>query len=139
MVKPSDFILSTDYATLKNDADASISVVVPGSQSIPGTTGANYSYLEFYADSSIGVQGSIIQSQIASSKDSTKYCIALNKLYTRNGSLGTYSVVCVIIRTSPTNLRCLVYIPNPYATTLTTEAGDETIYFDVTTFIPPIV
>lgn len=132
MVKPSLFNLTTDYATLGNDAGGTGSATVAGAQVIAGA-----GHLEYSQDLFIGAQASINRLQISSSKDSNiRYSTQLLS-YGRTGSLGTYSIVAFAYRIAPSTLRCSVYIQNPYAGAMTTAAGDETFIFYIDTFIPP--
>lgn len=132
MTKPTQFILSSDYATLKNDDSKSTSVTAPGSQSIAGS-----GYLEYHSDLTVGAQASLNRVQISSSKDSnTRYATELLE-YARTGSLGGYNIVAYAFRISTTMMRCSIYVPNPYGGAMTSEAGDETFNFYINTFTPP--
>jgi hypothetical protein len=141
MVKPSQFILTTDYATLKNDDADSTSVTAPGAQVVPAAVGPLGGYLEYHTDLEVGVQGSITRLQISSSKQSnivySTRTLSLDRTGTVLGMPAIYSVVAFTYRVGPTTLRCQVYIQNPNADPLTTEAGNETFTFYVNTFIPP--
>lgn len=136
MTKPSNFIMTTDYATLQNDDGTSTTVTAPGSASVPGS-----SYVEYHTDLTIGAQASINRVQIASSKDSNTRFATQALYYLRTGTVGgvatPYNILAFAYRTSATNLRCQVYIPNPNLTTLTTASGNETFTFYIDTFIPP--
>lgn len=141
MYNPDKFILSTDFATLKNDADTTVQVTFPGSIVIPGSVGPAGSYSERHTDVVIGAQGAISRVQISSSKDSNIIHPARNLYYDRSGIvLGistSYTLSAFVYRISPTTMRCIVLIPNPYSDPLTTASGDETITFHVNTFLPP--
>ena len=138
MTKPSDFISTTDFATLKNDAGGNGAVTVPSGTSVAGS-GAYYNSV----DLTIGVAGSIVRGQIASSKASGDFyssqIMSMGRTGTVDGYSATYSIYAFFYRTSPTNLRLQVFIPNPYGSTLTGAAGDETFTFFASTFIPPYV
>ena len=142
MTKPSQFILNTDYATLKNDASGTVSVTAPGSQVVPAAVGPVGGYLEYHTDIEIGVAGSITRLQISSSKESnTVYStrtLDILRLGTVLGFPGVpYNIIAFTYRTAPTTLRCIVYVSNPNTDPLTTAVGDETFTFYVNTFIPP--
>lgn len=141
MYNPEKFILSTDFATLKNDADTTVQVTFPGSQIIAGSVGPAGSYAERHVDVNIGAQGAISRIQISSSKDSNIIHPARNVFYTRNGTVlgfsATYTIDAFVYRISPTTMRCSLFVPNPYSDPLTTESGDETMTFEVNTFLPP--
>lgn len=135
ITQPESFISTTDFPTLKNDNRGSASVVVPASVSIPGNGS-----LEFHADITIGVAGAVTQCRIRSSGFSSQWIIgqmlSIIRTGSNSGSPTPYNIYAFIYRTSPTNLRCEVYIPNPYSTVTTGGAG-ETIDYFVNTFIPP--
>lgn len=143
MTKPEDFILSTDYATLKNDATGITTVSIPASQVIPASIGPNGSYLEYHSDLEIGTIGALTRIQISSTKDSNAIYATRTADYGRTGStpsgpgISSYSVDAFLYRISPTTVRCQVYILNQYPEPLTTEAGVETITFYVNTFLAP--
>lgn len=132
MVKPSDFILNTDYATLKNDNEATVSVTAPGSAALASGGSLTYS-----ADRVIGSKASINRVQISSTKDSNIKYGTNALIYSRTGSLGSYSIYAYVFSSGPDTVRFQVLIPNPYGAPMTTEAGDETFNFDIDTFIPP--
>lgn len=132
MTQPSKFILSTDFATLKNDAQTSTSVTFPASTVVVGS-----SYAEFHVDLVIGKQASLNRIQIASSKDSNKRYIGKTLGYSRSGSLGAYTILAYTTRISSSTLRCTVYLQNLYGGNMTSEAGNETFSFFIDTFIPP--
>ena len=137
MPRPSSFITSTDYPTLKNDGTTTTdpTVTIPASASIPGN-----SYLEYHTDITIGVKGAISLCRISSTADSNKWYQAQIVTYTRvgtnSGLPAAYAFQAFIYRASATTVRCQVLIPNPYSTT-TTGAASETITFHVNTFLPP--
>lgn len=136
MPKAESFILSTDFATLKNDAAASTSVTAPGSATVVGG-----SYVEYHSDLNIGVVGSLTRIQVSSSKNSNSIQVTRFVAGSRTGvvlgSPAAYGIYAFVYRLDSDTLRCQVYIPNPYADSLTTEAGDETFTFYVNTFLPP--
>lgn len=138
MVKPSSFITSSDYATLKNDDSTIATVVFPASVAIAGSGSRTETF-----DVTIGAKGAINRIQISSSKDSSKRYVTQTLAYTRTGTVGgfptPYSILAFVSRTSATNLRCTVYVPNPSGSTLTTASGDETFVFYIDTFIPPFI
>lgn len=142
MVKPSHFILTTDYATLKNDDSDALQVTAPGAQAVPSATGPLGGFLEYHQDIEVGAQGSVTRLQISSSKDSNTVYSTRDLSVQHNGTVGgipgfLYSVTAFTYRVSSTTIRCQVYILNPYSGILTTETGDETFTFYINTFIPP--
>jgi len=141
MTKPESFILTSDFATLKNDSNVTVSVTVPSSVVIPGSVTAVGQYVEYHQDSTSGKQGAISRIQISSSGDSNRIYPARTVSWERLGTVGgvggfSYSVFAFTYRVNPTTVRCMAYIMNPYSTPLTTAAG-ETITFYVATFLPP--
>lgn len=136
MTTPNQFILTSDFASLKNDAGTTVKVTFPGSSSVAGG-----SYKEVATDVVIGTKASINRTQISSSKDANTRYAGLYLSYTRTGThagvASPYTLFAFVYRTSPTTLRCSAYVANPYAGTLTTAATDETFTFYVDTFIPP--
>lgn len=136
MTKPTDFISTTDYATLKNDASTTLTVVVPGSASMPMNTVNNYT-----TTATIGQAGSSIRGRGNSSRNATIWYVANQVSFQRTGTLSgsptPYTLTAVVYRTAPDTLTLLATIFNPYAGTLTTQSGSETITFEVSTFLSP--
>jgi len=136
MTKPSDFIESSDYASLANDDNGEVSVTFPGSQSIPPNT-----MKVFSTTINLGSLGSSMRWRICSNKDSNKWFVGAQLQYDRNGSIPgtavTYSIIAVVTKTSPTAVTVLAIVLNPYSDTLITEAGDETFQLHANTFVPP--
>lgn len=136
MTKPTQFILNTSYATLKNDDSGSGSVVVPSSVNIAGSGSVSYS-----TDLTIGAQGAFTRARIRSSKEGSRWIVANAIGYIRTGTtLGSpaiYDIFAFVWRPNATTLRLQVHIQNPYSSTLTTASGAETIDFFVNTFLPP--
>jgi len=132
-MKPDDFILTSDFATVKSDTfGATATVTVPSAVSV--AAGAT---VEYTADISGGSSGAALRCRIRSSKASSAWLAAPQVVYTRTGSLGLYSLVALVYLLAPGTVRCSVRIFNDSGSTMTTEAGAETIDFVVSTFIPP--
>lgn len=139
MVKPSDFILTTDFATFKNDAIGQFTLTIPGSLVVLPNT--------FYSTSSsfdIGTAGAPARTYINSSAFPSKWFFgpALQILATGNDSISgsvTYQCFIVISRTSPTTVTATAYIPGNTTGPgiLTTEPTARTITIKAATFIPP--
>lgn len=132
----SNFIVSTDYPTLKNDAEIEGQIIIDGSLSIAGG-----SYETGYADVEIGEPGSLTRTRIASSKNSNTFywgqVVVFGRTGTNGGSPAPYDIFVFVNRISLTTLRFQAYIPNPYGTTLTGEAGTDTITIKTNTYIAP--
>lgn len=130
----SSFILSSDFATLKNNANGSGSITVLALITIP-TDGIYY-----YVDVNIGTSGAIARGRIRSSQAANKWLVANAVDYNRTGPNGdTYSIFAFMWRPSATVLRFQVAIPNPYNAAFTASATAETIDFYANTFLPPFV
>lgn len=139
--QPSQFILTTDFPTLKNDFFGSGTITIAGSIVIPGSGTASG-----FGDVTIGVQGSVVRGRISSTKnldtvgDPIAYTgqnIAFSRTGTVLGSPASYQVFAFMFRSASTKLRFQVYILNPYVDPLTTEAGTDVIFLYANTFIPP--
>lgn len=138
MTKPSNFILNTDYATLKNDADGYVSVALPSSLNIAAATTYSTS-----SSITLGVAGSDIRQRISTSKDNIWYTsrsilYASSSGATVSGSPSSYDVVVTVSRTAPTTITLTVFIPNPYGSTMTITGLSQVISAYVATFIPPM-
>ena len=134
--QPNQFITSTDFPNLLNDSRASGDVFIPSGFSIPAGLTAT---AEIDFDS--GQIGALSRGRIASTKNFTNWyvgqIIAFQRIGTQSGIPAPYTIYALFYRTSPTVLRAQVLIQNVYASTLTGEAGDETIYFYSNQFIAP--
>ena len=139
MSKPSNFQLTTDFATLKNDAIGDITLTFAGSQVLLGNT------VKTITDTiDLGVRGASLRSRIGSSKDSNTWYICSSASYRRVGSVPAnptagYSVIALVSRTSPTTITVAATVLNPYGVTLPTAAGAETFSFRLNTLLPPFV
>lgn len=134
MPKAESFILTTDFATLKNDSlvPLSASINVPNAAVLPGN-----GYLQYSADITAGTVGAVTRVQMMSTRSAGLIQCSRTIHFTRtNASLQTYTVTAFVWRTSPTNVRCQVYIPNPYSFNINLSVA-ETVTFYLNTFIPP--
>jgi hypothetical protein len=136
MTKPEQFILNSDYATLKNDARNTIQITIPGSMVISASS--------TYSNSTIitlGTIGAAIRSRINSNKDPSLDMLGSSVSYSRTGTSGggpaLYDVLACVTRESSTTVRLTVLIRNPYGATLTLAAGSEIITADINTFLSP--
>jgi hypothetical protein len=136
MTAPENFISTTDYATLKNDATTTLSVTVAGALSIATST--------IHTDTTsatLGTAGAILRGQINSSRASSTWYVANAASFTRTGTVGgvgsSYSLNVSIIRTAATTVQLIAAIYNPYASALTTQAGTETITYSINSFLSP--
>ena len=141
MTKPSNFILNSDYATLKNSQlGLTATVSIPASVVIPAD-----SYAQWTQDITITESYAISSCRISSSRYSNRWLVA-NYLSNQrtNGRLSDgstnvwYSVACFVNRINSTTVRFTAYIRNEYsALALTTEATSETFSLVMNTFVPP--
>lgn len=132
MSSPSSFILSSDYGTLKNDTDNVVTITIPASATIPGN-----SYVAYTSDVTASQAGSIVQTQIGDSYLGQVVCAS--QVIFHHETADPYDVFCLVFRPSPTTLRCVAYIPNPYAGDITGLNQAVTYTFYVDTFLPPVV
>lgn len=135
-MQPEEFILTTDYATLKNDDSGTFQLVVPGSMNI--ASGGVYSNI---SNVSIGGDSVNTRSQINSTRASTIWVAAsqvdFQRTGTVSGSPSPYTLFTSINRIGVGELELRIAIVNVSIDTLTTQAGDETITFDIRTFKSP--
>jgi hypothetical protein len=134
--KPSRFLINSDYASLKRDGLAVVQTTLSGSTSI-----ASGSTFEWHEDTTAGSAGALNLGLIQSANNGRGFhfmnAINFTKTGTVSGSPTPYSVLCFISRPSATTVRCNVQILNPYGSTLTTEASDDTITFAAYTLVAP--
>jgi len=139
MPKPSNFILTTDYSTYKNDAIGSIVFTIPGSISIAANTSYKASY-----NLAIGTQGAPSRAFINSSASPSQWFVGPMLQVVCDGidsffGATPYYYYITILRTAPNVVTVNVEISNYAfgAGTLTTETTPRTITVKLATFIPP--
>ena len=137
MSKPENFILSTDYPTLKNDGNSSISITIPASITITAAEG----YWQSTESITVGSIGSFIRPTIKSSRNNKEYVVRnLYELGTASSPVGAnYYIIIDVYRKNSTTMEVSVFIPNNLypATTLVTENITETITVKLATFLSP--
>lgn len=137
---PEDYILNSEYATLKNDTSGTLSVTLPNTLAIAAGGVAT-----FTDTITLGVAGSSVRSRIMSTKDNNWLSMnsVLPYIYqsgaTVSGTSQGYYVYVSANRVSPTEIRLLVTIPNNYGANMTISGLAQTITARVTTFLPPFV
>lgn len=137
MTKPSDFILTTDYATLKNDNKGSVSITLPSAILIPAAGIYSQS-----ASIPIGVRGSSFRSRISSTKRTEQF-VTNTVVYSYSsgatviGSPTNYDIFVTVTRANPTSLTLSVTIPNGFADPMSVTGLAQTITANVATFLPP--
>jgi hypothetical protein len=137
--KPSEFIMSTDYATLKNDDTNTISVTFPSGLIL--TAGQRYVVTQ---DLVIGTINASSRVRISSSKISNQYFAGCIAWVDRTGVIAgptnvPYALRAFITRINPTTVRAVVGMLNPYSEGMATAFGDETFTFEIDTFLSPFV
>lgn len=139
MSKPSNFILSTDYATYKNDATGQLSLTIPASIVIAPNTSYTTSQ-----SVNIGTNGAPARTFINHSAQPTRWYIAPQIQVVASGidsiiGARDYFYYIYVTRTSPTTVTVNVEIPNYSfgAGNLTTESVARNVTVKIATFIPP--
>lgn len=134
-----NFILTTDFATLKNDAitnSLTTSVTFPASVSVGGN-----SYSQFSSTIDIPENVNVIRAQIQSSLNSgisqpTDQVIDVRN-GTVSGSSGFFYNDIAYYTTSNNQITCNVLCINPYSSTLITASSPVTYTFNFQIFLPP--
>ena len=142
MSKPNNFILNTDYASLKNDAKGSVTIIVPANIVIPAS--GTYTYID-YKDVEIGRKSASSRVQISSSRLGNDMYATLMLYTTGKGRIivdgstyyTDYLITSFFTRINDTTVRASVYIPNQTPYTLYCENTVETIKFNINTFLSP--
>lgn len=133
MNKPENFILNSDYATYKNDSNATVTLVMPASQVIPN--GGSYSA---YSDVTVGTIGANMMVTIKHSGYPSNAEYSTQKLtYYADGSF--IPMIVEVFRLNATTVRLRLFIPNNSGSSITTEATPRTITAKISTFLSPFV
>lgn len=138
MNDPNNFIVSTDFATIKNDdSDSTLSVTIPSSVVVAANS--------IYTQTSVVTVGSAvsnIRARIKSSKDGRWVVGAsLSMLRTGTNAFGpaSYRTLVTVTRESATQVRLTAFIRNADPDAVTTASGAETFNAEVSTFLSPFV
>jgi len=138
MTKPENFILNSDYATLKNDGSTTLSVTLPDTLSIPPSTTYSIS-----ATASLGVAGASTRQRISSTKNAIQY-ITKSVVYSYTSGATVigepfvyWSIFVFINRRTSDSVDLTVFIPNQYGNTMNITGLSQTITAKVATFLPP--
>ena len=138
MTKPSNFTLSSDYATLKNDATGTLSVTLPSGVVIPAAT--VYTQTDTI---SIGTPGASYRSRVNSTKR-TQWLISKSIIYSYSSGATippsvsvNYDIFVSIVKQSSTQVVLRVSIPNAYTDPMTVSGLAQTVTAHVATFLPP--
>lgn len=138
MTKPSNFIQSSDYATLKNDETGTFTLYVGDSGVI--TPGNSYIYSSVLT---IGTVNSSIRSQMATSLDNKFWSTSVLQLtlrvtyYTGTNPEGNFLKSVIIERISPTQIRMYLKVENYFAFNIRITGGYQTVTANVATFLSP--
>lgn len=136
-MRPEDYLLTTDFATLKNDATGTLTVTLPNTLSIPGAT-----TYQNGQDITIGTSGASFRARMGSTKNnkwynSTTVVYAYSSGATVDGSPSPYIVFTTLSKISADVVRLTVFIPNGYGSTMSISGLSQTITAVVATFLPP--
>lgn len=135
-MKPEDFILTTDYTTIKNDGEESFTITIPGNSTIGAGVSRQWTQTKV-----VGTQGGFDLLQLSYTGQSVRYAGPITSV-SRNGTApgwGTvsYDIRLQVSRTSPTEITAVAEIFNFTSATLTTNSSAITFTFYVTTLRPP--
>ena len=139
---PSNFILNSDFATLKNsERGLTATITVTASKFIVAN-----SYWEQHVDIPITEAYAVSTARISSSRNSNRYlsCNYLDMVYmdgytdSAGDWIVTYNVEAFIFRLSSNVVRFQIYIRNPYGEILVTDGTAETFSLYMNTFVPPL-
>lgn len=137
--KPEQFILTTDYGTLKNDASGTINLLIPTGATIPAG-----GFVEYSETLEIGTRNASTRVQMTSTADSGYWTIGnirevfLRVRYNTTGNpVFDYLQAANIERISPTIIRLYCRIGNPQGFSITIVSPAQTITAEVVTFLSP--
>jgi len=137
MNNPDSFVLTTDYATLKNSQQQlTATITVPSGQVIAGS--AYYaSFVDVPITASLGLSAGRISSSKNSNRSLVGNAVDMYRSGTESGFPAPYDIYAFLWRVSPNVVRFQVLIQNPYVGNLTGESGSETFTVVFNTFLPP--
>jgi hypothetical protein len=138
MTKPSNFILNSDFATLKNDDTNSLSVSITDSGVLAfGATKVYESFLD------IGTKNAGLRVQMYSSASPSNIWCAMGMTVPVTVTAGpggtfTYNLPVTVERVSPTRVRLYsIFYSFGFGITMRITGGYQTITADVATFLSP--
>jgi len=137
MTKPESFILTTDYATLKNDDQGTLTVIVPASLSV---TASNTTV--FSSTAPIGSAGAPMRVSLSVTGLPVDNSLIADTMEivgegTLSGSPQNWTIRAVCYRSSATNVSLRATIYNPDGATLILGNPQITISAKINTFLPP--
>lgn len=135
MTKPNNFILNTDFPTIRNSLsnNGTVSITIPKRVTIaPG------GYWQATANITIGAKASIIRSTITTSFENKTF-VARNLTETDSSPSGTYYKLIDLYRINPTTMQLSVFIPNTLypLKELITANEENVITCNISTFLSP--
>lgn len=146
MSRLEDFILNTDYGSLKNDDSIVVVLTVPASDTIPGNGRKLYTQ-----DVNIGSAFGLLNVMVKNNRSGTEsgggggtnrsYAAGVQLSYSRTGNVegnaAAYSVRAYAYHISQKTVRCVVEIQNPYNVNMTTMNQSDVYTMSVKTFLLP--
>jgi hypothetical protein len=137
MTKPKNFNVTTDYATLKNDAKGTMNLVINTGVVIP--PGGSYTY-ETFLD--LGTRNAGMRVQMKSSRYGDNWTVGTSmqtKIIDDIAPYGSFDdyFVANVQRVSPTRLRLYLIVVNFSPVNMTIVGGGQTITAEINTFLSP--
>lgn len=148
-ITPENFMLTTDFATLKNDDSATITITVPPNIVVPPSGTFTYSTS---TSVKVGTKAASLRTRMGSTRVSaTRRFVTPFLNTTGHGSVvvtgsggGTfptqYSIYAFVSRTSPDTVTAYAVIQNSFGSpnaTLVCDGVTETFTFELSTFLSP--
>lgn len=137
--RPEQFILTTDYGTLKNDATGTISLLIPTGATIPAL-----GFVEYSNTLEIGTRNAGTRVQMSSSAESDNWTpghIREVLIRARHNTTGNpvfdYYQAVNLERIDPTTVRLYCRIGNPNNFSITIVSAAQTVTANVATFLSP--
>jgi hypothetical protein len=138
MTKPESFIFNSDYATLANDAEGTISITTSTGQVI--TPGSEYT---FSSTITLGSRNAPTRSEMNTSAFPTIWIptesldLLITVLYAIDGNTYDANTTANIYRSSPTEITMAITVTNPFAFDITINGGVQLVTANVSTFLSP--
>ena len=147
MSKHENFMLNTDFESLRNDGQVSLSITVPASVTIPA--GGQH---VMTSDTTVGSSDGLINAKVKNNRSGPNtidspagadawYSSGIQLAYTRTTTIGgnpaPYTTGVSVYRLSGGRLRCSVAVSNPYNVPMTTMNQTDVYTFSVRSILPP--
>lgn len=134
---PGYFILNSDFATLKNDDNGTMTITIAAG-TIAG--GATYTV---ESTSTLGSTNASVRAYMVASNASTKYCVGSSMTFavnvTQAGATYDFSACANLERASSSTIRLYCNIPNFSPSDTLTINSSVTITAKISTFLSPFV